>query len=113
MREDSREVRQETLVDGEESFRANRLGQAVEDTAVEVAVLVVQTRHDGIWRTCVSRNKLLKGGGGWGWLTRGVHDNAHDEAANRAAGQMQRRALFHTEMLHQPSLREKVRRQLH
>lgn len=48
--QDSGKMRQKSLVDGEQSFGANRLGQAVKDTLVKIAVLVVQSRHDGIWQ---------------------------------------------------------------
>lgn len=41
-------MRDEALVDGEDSFGSDRLSEAVEDAAVEVTVLVVQTRHDGV-----------------------------------------------------------------
>lgn len=47
--ENSGQVRDEALVNGKDSFGADRLSEAVEDAAVEVAVLVVQTRHDGIY----------------------------------------------------------------
>lgn len=41
MRQDPRKMRKEALVDGEESFCADRLREAVKDAVVEVAVLVI------------------------------------------------------------------------
>lgn len=46
MRQDAGEVGDEALVDGEDALGADRLAGAVEDAAVEVAVLVVEARHD-------------------------------------------------------------------
>lgn len=40
----------EALVDGEDALRSDRLSETVEDAAVEVAVLVVQTGHDCVLR---------------------------------------------------------------
>lgn len=39
---------EEALVDGEEALGLDRLGETVEDTLVQVAVLVVQPRHDSV-----------------------------------------------------------------
>lgn len=48
VRQNPGQMRQETLVDSEQSLGAHRLGQAVKDALVQIAVLVVQTRHDGV-----------------------------------------------------------------
>jgi len=85
-------MRHEALVDSEEALCAHGLGEAVEDALVEVSVLVVHARHDGV---------------------RGVHDAAHHEPAGGAAGQVQHRALLHAEVLDEPPLGEEIRRQLH
>lgn len=50
VRQNSCQVRQEPLVDGEKALCADRLSQAVENALVEIAVLVVEARHDGIYR---------------------------------------------------------------
>jgi len=42
-----------------------------------------------------------------------MHETAHHEPRNRTAGQVQRRAFLHAQMLDQPSLGEEVCRQLH
>jgi hypothetical protein len=47
--QDSGQMREESLVDGEDALGSNRLAEAVDDTLVEVTILVVQTRHDGVW----------------------------------------------------------------
>lgn len=39
---------QKALVDGEEALGTDRFAQAVENTLIEVAVLVVKTGHDCI-----------------------------------------------------------------
>lgn len=41
-------MRQEALVDGEESFRLDRLAQTIKHALVQVTVLVIQSGHDGI-----------------------------------------------------------------
>lgn len=38
----------ESFVDGEETLGADRLHEAVDDSLVEVAVLVVEAGHDGV-----------------------------------------------------------------
>lgn len=43
-------MRHEALVDSEEALGADGLGEAVEDTLIEIAVLVVHAGHD---RVCV------------------------------------------------------------
>lgn len=45
-------------------------------------------------------------------LTRGVHDAADDEAADRRTGQMQRRALLHAGVLDELSLGQEIRGEL-
>lgn len=52
-------MRQETLVDGEGSLCADRLGETVEDATVQIAVLVVETRHDGVCGTSVSKKPRI------------------------------------------------------
>lgn len=42
-----------------------------------------------------------------------MHNHAHHKATCRTTGKMQRRTLLHPQVLHQPPLRKKVRRQLH
>ncbi len=42
-------MREEALVNGEESLSADGLAQAVEDTLIQVTVLVIQAGHDGIY----------------------------------------------------------------
>lgn len=50
MRKDTGQVSKEALVDCEYTFRANCLVQTVKYTLVKVSGLVVQSRHDGIYR---------------------------------------------------------------
>lgn len=42
-----------------------------------------------------------------------MHDNAYDDPTRGTTRQMQRRTFLHPRMLHQPPLREEIRRQLH
>ncbi len=124
----SGEMRQEALVDGEQALGAHRLGQAVDDAAVQVAVLVVEPGHDGVWRGGRGQHAAWRapggrerGGEGKEWKdekgnrlpTRGVHEDADDEAADGATGQVQQRALVHAEVAHEAALGEEVGGQLH
>lgn len=45
-------------------------------------------------------------------LTRGVHETAHYETGSGAAGQVQSRTLFHTQVAGQTTLSEEVGREL-
>lgn len=48
MRQDARQMGEEALVDGKEALGLDRLGEAVKDALVQIAVLVVQPRHDSV-----------------------------------------------------------------
>lgn len=110
--ENSGQVRDEALVYGKDSFGSDRLPEAVEDAAVEVAVLVVQTRHDGICIGRVSWQDMSYQSPKRELRTRGVHDAANHEAADCAAGEMQSRALLHAGVLDQLPLGQEIRGQL-
>lgn len=48
VRQDSSQMSEEALVDGQESFGANGLEQAIKYTLVEIASLIVHPSHDSI-----------------------------------------------------------------
>lgn len=75
------------LVDGQETFGADGFGQTVEDAVVEVAVLVVETGHDGVG---------------------GMHCAADDEAACGGGEEVQRWTVLHAGVAHQASFGEEV-----
>lgn len=41
-------MRNEALVNGEDALGVDRLSETVEDAVVQVTMLIVQARHDGI-----------------------------------------------------------------
>ena len=110
MWQDAGQMWQEAFVNGKKALGLDGLGEAVQDALVQVAVLVVQPGHDGVWRPCQSTGMKK---GVRGMFTWRMHDNTHNKTAGCTAGKIQRRALLHPEVPHQPSLREKVCRQLH
>lgn len=67
------------LVQRKDTLRLDRPTQAIKSRCVQVARLVVHARHDGI---------------------RGMHDTADDKATGRTTRNVQRHALFHTQMFH-------------
>ena len=50
MWQDARKMREESLVDSKHTLGRDRLVQAVEDALIQVARLVVHSRHDRICR---------------------------------------------------------------
>lgn len=87
MRQNTGQMGEETLVDGQQALCAHGLGQAVEDAAVQVAVLVVEAGHDGVGR---------------------VHGAADDEAACGGGEEVQSRAVLHVCVAHEPAFGEEV-----
>lgn len=79
VRQNAGKMRKVSLVHGHDALGLDRPVQAVESRLVQVARLVVHTRHDGV---------------------RGVHDAADNEATGRTAGNVQRHALLHAQVLH-------------
>lgn len=60
MWENTRQVRQVTLIDGKETLSADSLRETVVDALIEVSVLVVHSGHDSI---CVCQQESLHNGG--------------------------------------------------
>ncbi len=85
-------MRKKALIDRQQPFRFDCPRQAIKRPRVKVPSLVIHSAHYGIWR---------------------MHKHAHDQATRGTTRQMQRRALLHPQMFHQPPFGEKVCRQLH
>lgn len=85
MWQDPSEMRQEAFVNGEESFGTNSLAQTIEYALVEIAILVVQPRHDSIcveafrWSASLLINDLRLNAVIPTWR---VHETADDKAAD-------------------------------
>lgn len=91
VRQDPCQMRAETLVDGEDAFFPHSLGYAVEGAGVQIAALVVHATHDRI---------------------RGMHEHTNHEAADGAARKVERDAVVHLHVLHEPPFDEEVCGQL-
>ncbi len=92
MWQNARQMGKVALVQRQDALRLDRPAQAVKRRCVQVARLIVHARHDGI---------------------RGVHNAANDEATRGTTSNMQRHALFHTQVFYQPSLCEEIRGELY
>lgn len=99
---------QEALVKGEEAFGADRLGETVKGSLVEISVLVVHARHDGVWNKPQVSRQNVGDGRNRAKLTRGMHKAANDEPTHGTTGEVQSGTLLHAEMLDKTSLGEKV-----
>lgn len=110
MRQDAGQVGKEALVNGEKTFGLNSLGQTIEHAFIEVTRLVVHSRHD-----CVLSHGLTalhNSAGVFDLHTRRVHNAGDNKSRRCATGQMQARALFHTQVSCQTSLGEEISGQL-
>lgn len=99
-----------SLINCKNAFSANGLEQAIKCALVQVAGLVVHSRHNSVCKKSqfdhAAANTI------WDKHTRRVHDTANHEAGSRAAGQVQSGPVFHTKVLRQATLGEEVSRQL-
>lgn len=106
MGENTGQVGEETLVNGQDTLLADSLQEAVQDTAVEVTGLVVHAGHDCVYGIMLARDRVSRVSL---WLLTGwVHKDANDETRCGTGSQVQSRALLHTQMVCQTSLGEEV-----
>lgn len=109
VRQDTGQVGKEALVNGEKTFGLDGLRETVEHALIEVTRLVVHSRHDRVWN---SRLAALHDALRVFKRTRRVHNAGDNKSRRCATGQVQARALFHTQVSCQTSLSEEISGQL-